>query len=41
MLTENVNEEKIEAHYEDGLLKLQLLKKVVDKTKNVKAIEVV
>jgi HSP20 family protein len=41
MLPENVNEEKVEAHYEDGLLKLQLLKKVVDKTKNVKAIEVV
>jgi HSP20 family protein len=41
MLPENVNEEKVEAHYEDGLLKLQLLKKLVDKTKNVKAIEVV
>lgn len=41
MLPENVNDEKVEAHYEDGLLKLQLLKKVVDKTKNVKAIEVV
>lgn len=41
MLPENVNEEKVEAHYEDGLLKLQLLKKVVEKTKNVKAIEVV
>jgi HSP20 family protein len=41
MLPENVNEEKIEARYEEGLLKLQLLKKVVDKTKNVKAIEVV
>jgi HSP20 family protein len=41
MLPENINEEKIEAHYEDGLLKLQLLKKVVEKTKNVKAIEVV
>lgn len=41
MLPENINEEKIEAHYEDGLLKLQLLKKVVEKTKSVKAIEVV
>lgn len=41
MLPENANEEKVEAHYEDGLLKLQLPKKVVEKTKNVKAIEVV
>ncbi len=41
MIPENVNEEKIEAHYEDGILKLQLLKKAVDKAKLVKAIEVV
>ena len=41
MLPENVNEEKVEAHYENGLLKLQLLKKVIDKAKLVKAIEVV
>jgi HSP20 family protein len=41
MLPENVNEEKVEAHYEDGILKLQLLKKAIEKTKPVKAIEVV
>ncbi|MBL7847369.1 MAG: Hsp20/alpha crystallin family protein [Cyclobacteriaceae bacterium] len=41
MLPENINEEKIEAHYEDGILKLQLLKKAIDKAKLVKAIEVV
>lgn len=41
MLPENVNEENVEAHYEDGLLKLQLQKKVLDKTSKVKAIEVV
>lgn len=41
MLPENINEEKIEAHYEDGVLKLQLLKKFTEKTKPVKAIEVV
>lgn len=41
MLPENINEEKVEAHYEDGILKLQLLKKAVEKTKPVKAIEVV
>jgi HSP20 family protein len=41
MLPENINEDKIEAHYEDGILKLQLLKKVVEKVKPVKAIEVV
>ncbi len=41
MLPENVNEEKIEAHYEDGILKLQVLKSVVEKAKPKKAIEVV
>lgn len=41
MLPENINDEKVEAHYEDGILKLQLLKKVVEKSKPVKAIEVV
>lgn len=41
MLPENVNEEKVEAHYEDGILKLQLVKKAIEKTKPVKAIEVV
>lgn len=41
MLPENVNEDKIEAHYDDGILKLQVLKKVVEKTRPVKAIEVV
>ncbi len=40
MLPENVNEDKIEAHYEDGILKLQVLKKAVEKTKLAKAIEV-
>jgi len=40
MLPENVNEDKIEAHYEDGVLKLQVLKKVIEKTKPMKAIEV-
>ena len=40
MLPENVNEEKIEAHYEDGILKLQVLKRVVEKTKPKKEISV-
>lgn len=40
MLPENVNEDKIEAHYEDGILKLQVLKKAVEKTTLAKAIEV-
>ncbi len=41
MLPENVNEEKIEAHYEDGILKLQVLKRVVEKAKPKKEIAVV
>lgn len=41
MVPENVNEDKIEAHYEDGILKLQLLKKAIEKVKPTKAIEVV
>jgi len=40
MLPENVNDEKIEAYYEDGILKLQVLKSVVEKAKPKKAIEV-
>ncbi len=40
MLPENVNEEKIEAHYEDGILKLQVLKRVVEKAKPKKEIAV-
>lgn len=40
MLPENVNEEKIEAHYEEGILKLQVLKSVVEKAKPKKAIEI-
>ncbi len=41
MVPENVNEDKIEAHYEDGILKLQLLKKAIEQAKPTKAIEVV
>ena len=41
MLPENVNEEKIEAHYEDGILKLQVLKRVVEQAKPKKEIAVV
>ena len=40
MLPENVNEEDIKASYEDGVLRLQIAKKVVSQQKAHKAIEV-
>lgn len=40
-LPENVNEEKIQAHYEDGILKLQVKKTEVAKLNQKKAIAVV
>ena len=40
-LPENVNEEKIVAHYEDGLLKLQIAKKVLTKVAPKKEIAIV
>ncbi len=40
-LPENVNEEKIVAHYEDGLLRLQVAKKVLTKATPKKEIAVV
>lgn len=40
-LPENVSEEKIKAHYEDGILKLQLAKKELAKVPPKKEIQVV
>jgi len=40
-LPENVSEEKIKAHYEDGILKLQLAKKELTKVPPKKEIQVV
>jgi HSP20 family protein len=39
-LPENVNEENIKANYADGILKLELAKKVISQPKAKKAIEV-
>ena len=39
-LPENVNEDDVKANYEDGLLKLNVAKKVIAQTKAKKAIEV-
>lgn len=39
-LPENVNEDDVKANYENGLLKLDVAKKVITQTKDKKAIEV-
>ena len=39
-LPENVNEDAVQANYEDGLLKLSVAKKTITPPKNKKAIEV-
>lgn len=40
-LPENVNEDKINAHYEEGILKLHLTKKIMTKVPPKKEIEVI
>ena len=39
-LPENINEDDIKASYEDGILKLNISKKVISQPKSRKAIEV-